>query len=147
VDAGADRPPARARPGLCGARCGHQDPPDVVWPPPCAAEIPELPENPEPPVTAEPELLAEPDEPVEVPAEEPVCCDAALPLEPPEPVVLAWDEPGRAYATTPVTATPAAPTATVAARSRDRPCRRATAAVTVGRAAPCGACLPRPGPG
>jgi hypothetical protein len=120
----------------------------VVWPPPCVAEIPELPENPEPPVAAEPELLAEPDEPVEVPAEEPVFCDAAaLPVEPPEPVVLAWDEPGSAYATTPVTARPAAPTATVAARSRDRPCRRAAATAATGRAASHGAAWPRPGPG
>ena len=104
----------------------------MVWPPPCAAEIPEPPENPDPPVAAEPELLAEPDEPV--------FCDAA-------PVVLAWDEPGSAYARTPVTARPAAPTATVVARSRDRPCRRATAAAATGRAAPPGASVPRPGPG
>ena len=90
VDGRADRPPARGRlvpAGLGSGRSGQQDPPDVVWPPPGATEIPELPENPEPPVAAEPE---EPDEPVDVPAEEPVLRDAAaLPVEPPEPVVLA----------------------------------------------------------
>jgi hypothetical protein len=117
----------------------------VVWlPAPCAAEIPEPPEDPEPPVPAEPELLAEPDEPVAVPAEEPVCCDAAaLPVELPELVVLAWDEPGRAYATTPATARPAAPTVTVVARSRDWPRRRAAAAAVTCRAAPGGASSPR----
>ncbi|MBO0816610.1 MAG: hypothetical protein J2P30_15895, partial [Actinobacteria bacterium] len=74
----------------------------MVWPLPCAAEIPELPEDPEPPMDLEPPLLAEPeeaDEPVDVLAEEPELCDpAALPVEPLEPVVLAWDEPGSAYA-------------------------------------------------
>lgn len=111
----------------------------MVWPPPPgAAEIPEPPENPEP------ELLAEPDEPVDMPAGEPVPGDvAALPVELPEPVVLAWDEPGSAYATTPATATPAAPTATVAARSRDWPRRRATAAAATGHAAAGGAWMPQ----
>jgi hypothetical protein len=121
----------------------------VVWPPPPgAAEIPELPENPEPPVAAEPELLAEPEEagePVDVLAEEPDFCDAdALPVELPELVVLARDEPGRAYATAPATARPAAPTAMVAARSRDWPRRRAAAAAATGRACPGGASLPLP---
>ena len=112
----------------------------MVWPPPGATEIPELPENPEPPVAAEPE---EPDEPVDVPAEEPVLCDAAaLPLELPEPVVPVWDEPGRAYATTPAAARPATPIATVAARSRDWPCRRAATAAATGHAGPAGVPLP-----
>jgi hypothetical protein len=110
----------------------------VVWPPPPGAEeIPEPPENPEP------ELLAGPDEPVDVPAGEPVPDDvAALPVELPELVVLAWDEPGSAYATTPATATPAAPTAAVAARSRDWPRRRATVAAATGHVAPGRGCEP-----
>ena len=67
----------------------------MVWPPPWAWEIPELPENP-PPVAVDPELFAAPEEadesseePVEVSSEEPVRCDAAaFPLELPEPEVL-----------------------------------------------------------
>jgi len=138
------------------AAAGIQDPPDVVCPPPPGAEeIPELPKDPEPPVAAEPELFAEPEEadesseePVEVSSEEPVRCDAAaFPAELPEPAVLAWDEPGRAYATAPATARPAAPTATVTARSRDWPRRRAAAAAVTGPAAPGEAWRPRPGSG
>jgi len=91
--------------GLRRGRSGHQDPPDVVCPPPPGAEeIPELPGNPEPPVAAEPELLAEPEEadepseePVELSSPEPVRCDAAaFPVEPPEPEVPGCDEPGSA---------------------------------------------------
>ena len=115
----------------------------MVCPPPDAEEIPELPDNPEPELLAEPE---EADEPVDVPAEVPEFCDAAaLPVELPEPVVLAWDEPGRAYATTPAAARPAAPTVTVTARSRAWPRRRASAAAATGRAGRGGTPLPLPG--
>ena len=106
----------------------------MVWPPePCAEEIPEPPESPEladdpelaeePEPLADPEVLDEPDEPDEVPE----LLDAALPEE---PVVLACDDPGRAKATTPAAARPAAPIPAVMARTRARPLLRAAAAAT-----------------
>ena len=103
----------------------------MVWPPePCAEEIPDPPENPE--LSDDPELAEAPkpssdprelDEPDEVPE----LVDAAL-LE--EPVVLACDDPGRAKATTPAAARPAAPIPAVMARTRARPRLRAAAAAT-----------------
>jgi hypothetical protein len=106
----------------------------VVWPPePCAEEIPEPPENPE--LSDDPELAEapkpssdprEPDDPDEVP-ELLELLDAALPEE---PVVLACDDPGRAKATTPAAARPAAPIPAVMARTRARPRLRAAAAAT-----------------
>ena len=106
----------------------------MVWPvEPCAEEIPEPPENPE--LADEPELAEEPkpssdpnelDEPDEVP-ELLELLDAALPEE---PVVLACDDPGRAKATTPAAARPAAPIPAVMARTRARPLLRAAAAAT-----------------
>ena len=103
----------------------------MVWPPePCAEEIPDPPENPE--LSDDPELAEAPkpssdprelDEPDEVPE----LVDAAL-LE--EPVVLACDDPGRAKATTPAAARPAAPIPAVMARTRARPLLRAAAAAT-----------------
>ncbi len=150
VDAGADRPPAGGRfanvsTGSHGG--GHYDPPDVVWPEPCAGEIPDpellddpelddptLPEEPELP--EDPELLADPamlDDPAlpedELVPDEPL---ELLPAEaPPVPAlaVLVWcAAPGRVKAITPAPTSPAAPTPAVAARSRACPRRRAAAA-------------------
>ena len=106
----------------------------MVWPPePCAEEIPDPPENPE--LSDDPELAEAPkpssdprelDEPDEVP-ELLELLDAALPEE---PVVLACDDPGRAKATTPAAARPAAPIPAVMAHTRARPLLRAAAAAT-----------------
>src|SRR5262249_61901192 len=73
------------------------------------------------------------DEPGGGRAEEPDFWDAAAPRGAlPGFVVRGWDEPGRAWAPARATAGPAAPIATVAARSRARPCRRAAALLAWG---------------
>jgi hypothetical protein len=82
---------------------------------------PELAEEPKP--SSDPNELDEPDEVPELLE----LLDAALPEE---PVVLACDDPGRAKATTPAAARPAAPIPAVIARTRARPRLRATAAAT-----------------
>jgi hypothetical protein len=103
----------------------------VVWPPePCAEEIPEPPESPE--LADDPELAEEPESSpdaaeLDEPDESSERLAAALPEE---LVVLSCDEPGRAKATTPATARPAAPIPAVTARTRVRPRLRAAAAAT-----------------
>src|SRR5262249_60202696 len=101
------------------------------------------------------------DEPGGGRAEEPDFWDAAAPRGAlPGFVVRGWDEPGRAWAPARATARPAAPIATVAARSRARPCRRAAALLAWGgdpprtppwpggpRDFPPGGRGPAPGPG
>jgi hypothetical protein len=117
----------------------------VVWPEPCADEMPDpelldYPELPDPvlldPVPFDPVLPEDPellDDP-ELPEAEPVPDELEPPLAADEPVpaplaVLVWCvAPGRAKTITPAPTRPAAPTVTVAARSRACPRRRAAAA-------------------
>jgi len=134
----------------------------VVWPLPCAAEIPEPPDDPEldeePELEEEPELDEEPEvpeelaEPDDVPPLEPEA--AALPVLPLDVVpllVLACEEPGSTKATAPATARPVAAIAAVTARSRVRPRYRAATAARGGHdcevGAPRGASLSRSCPG
>lgn len=100
----------------------------MVWlPEPCPEETPDPEPLDDPELLDEPELLDDPelveaelvpDEPLEPLAAEEV----------PPAVLAACVEPGRANATTPVPARPAAPTAAVTARSRACPRRLAAAA-------------------
>ena len=107
----------------------------MVWPEPCAEEIPEPELLDDPELLEDPELLDDP-EPLdpELMDPEPVP-DEPLELLPAEdeplvPVPLAvWcADPGRAKATTPAPTRPAAPTVVVTARSRACPRRLAAAA-------------------